>query len=111
MLVVVRGRCCPLLLYRPAARLVARLGEVLCTGSPTVCFSGRTYLQLGVLVRVLFAAAGRRCLPLVAAVAVTVAVSSVSCSWCNHVRRKGTPQAPRSWHRLPGVMPGKGGSR
>ena len=47
MLVAVRGRCCTLLLYRPAARLVARPGELLGTGSPTVRFSGRTYPPVG----------------------------------------------------------------
>jgi hypothetical protein len=61
--------------YRPAACLLARPGEVLGTGSPTVCFSGRTYPQLAQIVRELCAVAGRWCSPLVAAVAVSVAVS------------------------------------
>jgi len=69
-----QGRCCTLLLYRPAARLVARPGEVLGTGSPTVRFSGRTHPQLAWIVRVLCAVGGRCCQPLAAAaVAVTVA--------------------------------------
>ena len=42
---------------------------------PTFRFSGRTYPQLAQIVRELCAVAGRWCLPLVAAVAVTVAVS------------------------------------
>jgi hypothetical protein len=41
----------------------------------TFRFSGRTYSQLAQIVRELCAVAGRWCLPLVAAVAVTVAVS------------------------------------
>ena len=41
----------------------------------TVRFSGRTYPQLARIVRELCAVAGHWCLPLVAAVAVTVAVS------------------------------------
>ena len=42
---------------------------------PTVCFSGRTYPQLARIVRVLCAVAGGCCQPVVAAVAVTVAVN------------------------------------
>jgi hypothetical protein len=43
---------------------------------PTVRFSGRTYLQLGRIARVLPAVAGCGCLPLAAVVAGTVAVGS-----------------------------------
>ena len=53
-------------------RVVVRGGVEL----PTFRFSGRTYPQLVRIVRVLCAVAGCRCLPLVAAVAVTVAVST-----------------------------------
>ena len=41
----------------------------------TTVFSGRTYPELAQILRELCAVAGRWCLPLVAAVAVTVAVS------------------------------------
>jgi hypothetical protein len=75
MFVAVRGRCCILLLYRRATRLVRRRGEVRGTDPATFRFSGRTYPQLAQIVRELCAVAGRWCLPLVAAVAVTVAVS------------------------------------
>ena len=75
VLVAGRGRCCTLLLYRLAARLAARLGGVHGADSATFRFSGRTYPQLAEIVRELCAVAGRWCLPLVAAVAVTVAVS------------------------------------
>jgi hypothetical protein len=61
-------------MYRLAARLVARPREVRGTGSPTFHFSGRTYRKLARIVRALRAVAGRCCLPLGAAVAVTVAV-------------------------------------
>jgi hypothetical protein len=47
-----------------------------CRLTPTVRFSGRTYAQLARIVRALRAVAGRCWLPLVAAVAVTVAVSA-----------------------------------
>ncbi|HZI73242.1 MAG TPA: hypothetical protein VFD73_04300, partial [Gemmatimonadales bacterium] len=43
--------------------------------SATFPFSGRTYPQLARIVRALCAVPGRWCLPVVAAVAVTVAVS------------------------------------
>src|SRR5690349_18310976 len=42
----------------------------------TIRFSGRTYPQLAQIVRELCAVAGRWCLPLVAAVAVTIAVNT-----------------------------------
>jgi hypothetical protein len=78
--VVARARYCQgALLYFAAVsarpRLVAQPGEVRGMGSPTFRFSGRTYPQLARIVRALCAVAGRWCLPRVAAVAVTVAVS------------------------------------
>jgi len=75
MLVAVRGRCCILLLYQRATRLVRRRGEVRSTDPPTFRFSGRTYPQLARIVRVLCTVGGRCCLPLVAAVAVSLAQS------------------------------------
>ncbi len=67
------GRCCTWLLYF-ACLIGTRAGRR--AYLPIVRFSGRTYPQLARIVRVLCAVAGRCCLPLVAAVAVTVGVRS-----------------------------------
>jgi hypothetical protein len=58
-----------------ARRPKKRPGSHVCSTAATVRFSGRTYPQLARIVRELCAVAGRCCLPVVAAVAVIVAVT------------------------------------
>ena len=70
-------------------------------GPPTFCFSGRAYPQLALIVRVSRAVAGRGCLPLVAAVAVTVAVSSATGPAAVRLTRMGSQGLSRLGRRPP----------
>jgi RimJ/RimL family protein N-acetyltransferase len=93
-----------------ASELVVRGG----VEPPTFRFSGRTYPQLARIVRVSCAVAGRCCLPLDAAVAVTVAVSyslasmdgqvtlrpvlEDDLSWLASLRSDPAATGPHGWH-------------
>jgi hypothetical protein len=80
-LATVRGRCCTSVLYC-ACRSGSRVGFG--ARLPTFRFSGRTYLKSPCKVPAFACAADRGHLPLVAAVAVTVAVSGGWEKGCPH---------------------------